>query len=140
MALTANFETNDKSGALVGYPVKAGAVIFAGALVATDDATGLLVPASDAVGKTFAGVAYEAGDNATGANAAIIVRARKTGTFVYGFSGMATQSVVGKKAYTVDDNTVALASVTGSDVYVGDIVAVGATGNKVRVRIDRAAG
>ncbi|MBC8141542.1 MAG: hypothetical protein H7Y38_08890 [Armatimonadetes bacterium] len=138
MALTANYETNDKSGALVTYPVKASTMILAGALVAVDDATGLLVKASDATGKTFAGVAYEAGSNATGADAAIAVRARKTGTFVYAFSGAATQSAVGKKAYAVDDNTVALAATTTNDVYVGDIVAV--SGGKVRVRIDRAVG
>lgn len=139
MALTANFETNDKSGALVSYPVKAGAVIYAGALVAVDDATGYLVPASDAAGKTFVGVAYEAGDNASGANAAIVVRARKTGTFVYAFSGAATQAVVGKKACVMDDNTVALAAVTTNDLYVGDIVAA-TTSGKVRVRVDRAVG
>ena len=137
--LTNGYEACDKSGALVGYNIKGSTRIFAGALVSIDDATGYLVPAGDAAGRTFAGVAYETGDNTTGTDGAIGIRVKKTGTYIYGFSGTANQAVIGKKAYAVDDNAVALAATTTSDVYVGDVVAL-VTGGKVRVRIDRAVG
>ena len=137
--LTSAYEACDKSGALIGYNLKAGAKIFAGAMVAVDDATGFLVRGGDQAGRTFAGIAYESADNTNGADAAVGIRVKKTGTYTYGFSGTVGQAVVGKKVYAVDDNTVALAATTTNDVYVGDVVAL-VSGNKVRVRIDRAVG
>ncbi len=135
--LTTNYEANEKAGTLVAYNLKAGARIWRGALVATDDATGLLVPASDTASRTFCGVAFEPGDNDEGIDGAVGVRVQKEGTFAYSFSGSRTQAVVGKKAYAVDDNTVALAATTTNDLYVGDIVGLVGS-NQVRVRINRA--
>ena len=137
--LTTNYEANEKAGTLAAYNVKAGVRIWRGALTATEDTTGLLVPAQDAAGRTFCGVAFEPGDNSAGGDGAVGVRVQKEGAFVYGFSGTRAQNVVGKKAYAVDDNTVSLAGGVGQSVYVGDIIGlVGVT--QVRVRINRAAG
>ena len=56
-ALSASYDGRRKDGALIAYPVAAGAHVFKGALVAA--ATGLVQPISDAAGLVFAGVAYE---------------------------------------------------------------------------------
>ena len=138
-ALTANYEAQEKDGKLQAQPVGAGKRIYQGALLVTDDTTGLLEPGSDTAGKTFAGIAYEPGDNTTGAAGAITSRVQKRGSFVYAFTGgTPTAAAIGKKAFISDSGTVALAATTANDVYCGDIVAV--EGTQVRVRIDRAAG
>lgn len=138
-ALTSNYEATEKDGRVVAYAVGADKKVFKGALVALDDATGYAEPATDAAGKTFVGIAYEQGLNDPGAAGAVAVRVQKRGTFVLPFSGTHNQTLVGKKAYAADDNTVALAATTANDLYVGDIVGL-VEGGKVRVRIDRAAG
>ncbi len=72
--LTANYDPADKPGELVGYAVKANNKIFGGSLVAIDDTSGYLTKAGDTAGLTFAGVAYEGGDNTGGADGADILR------------------------------------------------------------------
>lgn len=138
-ALTGNYDANEKAGRVQGYNLGASKTVFKGALVASDDATGWAEPAADTAGKTFLGVAYEPGDNAGGAAGAVGLRVQKAGSFIYNLSGTWDQTVIGKKAYAVDDNTVALAATTTNDLYVGDIVGLAGT-SQVRVRIDRAAG
>ncbi|GAB4458857.1 MAG: hypothetical protein OHK0029_20640 [Armatimonadaceae bacterium] len=138
-ALTQNYEADEKRGEIVAYAVGQNKDIFKGALVVMDDTGGYAEPGTDATGKTFLGVAYERADNNPGSAGAVTVRVRKTGSYVYNFSGTWGQAAVGKKAYIVDDNTVALAATTTNDVNCGDIVGLEGTG-KVRVRIDRAAG
>ncbi|MBC7806087.1 MAG: hypothetical protein H7145_08035 [Akkermansiaceae bacterium] len=139
-ALTTNYDGERKEGDLVAYRVLGATKIYKGALVAVVDASGFLSKASDAAGLTFAGVALEGADNATGVSGDVGVRVEKTGTFILDFSGGAvTQTALGKKVYAVDDHTVGLAATTANDLYVGDVVALIA-GGKVRVRIDRAAG
>jgi len=137
--LMGNYEACEKPGALVGYNVATGVRIFKGALVAVATATGLARGASDGAGQSFIGVAYEECDNRAGGDGEAGVRVKKTGSFVYRFGGARTQAVIGQKAYAVDDNGVALAAATANDVYVGDIVGLVGS-DKVRVRIDRAAG
>jgi hypothetical protein len=137
-ALTANYDAQEKDGKLQAQPVGAAKKIYQGSLVVTDDTTGLLEAATDASGKTFAGVAYEPADNTGGAAGAITCRIQKRGSFLYPFTGSTpTAAVIGKKAYVSDSGTVALAATTTNDVYCGDIV--GFDGQKVRLRIDRAA-
>lgn len=138
-ALTGNYDANEKSGKLQGYNLGADKKVFKGSLIAADDATGYAEAATDAAAKTFLGVAYEPGDNTDGAAGAVGIRVQKSGSFIYNFSGTWNQTIIGKKAYAVDDNTVALAATTANDVYVGDIVGLAGT-SQVRVRIDRAAG
>ena len=139
-ALTNNYRANEKAAHLVAYNAGANAVIWQGALVVSDDATGLIEPASDAAAKTFVGVAFEPTDNGGGAAGANSGRVQKSGSFVYALSGdPATQAVVGKKVFALDDNTVALTGHSAHGVYVGDVVGLVASG-MVRVRIDRAVG
>ncbi len=135
--LTGNYEACEKPGLLAGYNAASGKRIFKGALVSV--ASGLAKGAGDVAGETFVGVAYEECDNRTGADGAAGVRVRKTGSYVFRFAGSRSQALIGQKAYAVDDNGVALAATTTNDVYVGDIIGLVGT-DKVRVRIDRAAG
>ena len=139
-ALTNNYRANEKTAHLVAYNAGAGVRIWQGALVVSDDTTGLIEPATDATGKTFVGVAFEPTDNAGGGAEANSGRVQKSGSFVYTLSGdAATQAAIGKKAYAADDNTVTLAGHSAHSVYVGDIVGLAGTA-MVRVRVDRAVG
>ncbi len=138
--LTGSYDADDKPAELVGYNMKAATLIYKGALVAVDDASGFLVKAGDLAAVTFAGVAFEGGDNRTGADGGLGLRVTKVGSMIYGLSGVAaSQAVIGKKAYAFDDNTVCLFAASTNKVYVGDIVAL-VVGGQVRVRINRAGG
>jgi len=131
-ALSRPYDARRKDGALLAYPVAAGARVFKGGLVALA-ATGLAQPAADAVGLVFAGVAYESADNAAGAAGAAAVRVLKTGVFSYAKAN-AAQADVGKAAFVVDDSTVATAATTDS-LACGVVVGV-PDGAHVQVRID----
>lgn len=138
-ALAANQSNrSEKDGKLIAYPLGAAKTIYQGALVVTDGTTGLLEAGTDAASKNFVGIAYESGENGSGAAAAISCRVRKTGTFLFALTGTAvSNAAIGKAAYISDDNTVALAATTTNDVLCGYIV--GHESGLVRVRIDRAA-
>lgn len=136
-ALTSNYDAERKDGILVAYKVAADAVIFKGALVCLD-ADGYLVPAADAPGLKFAGVAYEKGDNTDGDAGDVTVRIWKDGSFkVAKFD--AEQSDIGKYAYCVDDNTVIPESEkTACAVLAGKIVEISGKAS-VRIQIRQAA-
>ncbi len=85
-ALTQPYETHEREGLIVAYPVKANARIWKGALVCIDS-TGYLVPASDTANLRFVGVAFESVDNTGGANGAKRCRVVKRGTFIYNRTG-----------------------------------------------------
>ena len=111
-ALSASYDSRRQDGALLAYPVAAGAHIFKGALLAVS-ATGLVQPASDTAGLVFAGVAYESADNTGGAAGAKSVRVLKTGVFTQPKTGAALTDV-GKTALIVDDTTVSTAATTNN--------------------------
>ncbi len=133
-ALSANYDAERKDGILVSYAVAADAVVYKGALVCLD-ADGYLVPAADAAGLTFVGVAYEKGDNADGADGDVAVRVWKDGSFRVA-KAAAAQADLGKAAYCLDDNAVATTS--SHSVAAGTIVEI-AGAAAVRVLIHAAA-
>ncbi len=135
-ALSASYDARRKDGALVAYPLGAGAHVFKSALLAVA-ATGLVQPAGDAPGLVFAGVAYEETDNTAGTPGAKTVRVLKTGVFTLAKAG-AVQADVGKTALVVDDATVATAP-TADNLACGVVVGI-ADGAHVQVRIDTKAG
>ena len=125
MALTANAQRNMKlhRHQLNALPVAAATVIFTGALVATQDADGLAVPASDAAAQTLQGVAFEGLDNSTGAAGTIpytagtddnllgaerVVRVDQVGEWEFTVNGADPKP--GQTAYVVDDDTVSAAA------------------------------
>jgi len=121
-ALAGTFDTKRKNGALIAYPLAAGARVFQGALVAVTSATGLAAPAADAAGVVCVGVAYESADNTGGAAGALAVRVQKTGLYRYPKTG-AAQTDVGKTARVVDDNTITTAA-TANGVVAGVVGAL----------------
>ncbi len=131
-ALTQPYETHEREGLIIAYPVKANAKIWKGALVCIDS-TGFLVPAADAAGLRFVGVAFESVDNAGGANGAKRCRVVKRGSFVYNRSGSYAQADVGATVRAISDNEVAKTST--NNIIVGTVVEL-LDGNRVRIRID----
>lgn len=131
-ALTVNAETARKDGELIAYLVAAATHIYKGALVCLN-ASGYAVPAADATGLSFIGIAYEEADNSSGTNGATLVRVLKSGTYFLCKSS-AVQGDVGKLVCVVDDATVA--ADTTNDIPVGYVVEV-PDANHVRVRINR---
>lgn len=129
-ALTANYDAERKDGVLVGYKVAAGVVIFKGAMVGLN-AAGYAVPAADAADLVFVGVAYDQCNNTSGGAGDKTVRVWKDGSFKFARAA-AVQADLGKTAYVVDDNTVALTS--SHNVAAGTIVEV-PSGDEVRVLI-----
>ena len=131
-ALSQPYETHEREGLIVAYPVKANARIWKGALVCVDS-TGYLVPASDTANLRFVGVAFESVDNTGGANGAKRCRVVKRGTFIYNRIGSFTQADIGATARAVTDNEVAKTST--NNIVVGTVVEL-LDGNRVRIRID----
>jgi hypothetical protein len=131
-ALSQPYETHEREGLIVAYPVKANARIWKGALVCVDS-TGYLVPASDTANLRFVGVAFESVDNTGGANGAKRCRVVKRGTFIYNRIGSFAQADIGATARAVTDNEVAKTST--NNIVVGTVVEL-LDSNRVRIRID----
>ncbi len=102
-------------GKTLVLPVKGGAKIYEGALVAVD-ANGFAVPAAKATGLTAAGRAEEFADNSQGADGAIRIRVRR-GVFKWdnAQAGPVTAKDVLKSCYMNDDESVTITA-TGSSV------------------------
>ena len=104
---------------LVPLPVAAGEVIFVGALVCTD-ATGVAVPAADAAGTVFQGVAHRGFDNSAGADGDLsgplsqqrYCEVDQNGPYSFAVDGAAPIS--GDTALVVDDDTVSAAATVNS--------------------------
>jgi len=131
-ALSQPYETHEREGLIVAYPVKANTRIWKGALVCVDS-TGYLVPASDTANLRFVGVAFESVDNTGGASGAKRCRVVKRGTFVYNRIGSFTQADIGTTARAITDNEVAKTST--NNIVVGTVVEL-LDDNRVRIRID----
>jgi len=131
-ALSQPYETHEREGLIVAYPVKANTRIWKGALVCVDN-TGYLVPASDTANLRFVGVAFESVDNTGGASGAKRCRVVKRGTFVYNRIGSFTQADIGATVRANSDNEVAKTST--NNIVVGTVVEL-LDGNRVRIRID----
>lgn len=98
---------------------------------------GFVDNAADAGGLTFAGVSYEKADNSAGPAGGMLIRIEKTGehTFNYG-GGNASQSLIGKEVYVVDNQTVDEDPlITTNDIKCGVIAEV-VNASVVRIRID----
>ena len=117
-ALTKDRNTPERDGKLVGHPVAAGKVIFAGALVALS-ATGYATPAATATGLKGLGRAEGHADNSEGADGEVTVIVAR-GCFAFAGSGV-TRAHIGAPAYAVDDQTVAATDGTGTRSAVGTI-------------------
>ena len=132
MVLSANrYDERFAAGWQLPFPVAALTTIYKGALVCVNS-SGYLVPADDASGLRFVGVARDGADNSSGSDGDGEVVVVTQGSIVVSKSGAAAGDV-GGSAYCFDDETVAMSTV--NDVYAGLIVSVVDSGH-VRFRFD----
>jgi hypothetical protein len=102
-ALTKDRATSYTDGKIVGYPVAAGAKIYAGSMVCLNN-SGYAVPAANAANYRFIGVAVRQVDNSSGANGDQTVEVFREGVFEFQATSIA-QANVGADMYVVDDQT-----------------------------------
>ncbi len=126
-ALTKDRDTSRRDDARYGYPVAASTRLHAGGLVALN-ASGYAVPASAVSTLTVMGVAVAPADNSTGAAGDIDVLTETRGAFKLANDGSVTRAHVGKKAYAVDDQTVAATDGSGARPVAGIIKDLDASG------------
>lgn len=126
-ALTKDRDTQRRDDVLYAHPVAAGAILFAGSLVALN-ATGYAVPASASVALTVVGVAEGYADNSTGDDGDLQVSVKVRGAFKLSNDGSIGRTHIGKTAYAVDDQTVAATDGTGTRPAAGTIRDLDASG------------
>jgi hypothetical protein len=118
--LTRDRATAYREGIEVEFPVAAATKIYAGSLVCLNG-DGFGVPAADASGFRFVGVAMEQQDNGSGANGEKVVRVRRTGVFEFDAASI-TQAMAGDAMYALDDHSFDDAAGATNDVKVGVLV------------------
>lgn len=101
-ALTTDRVTPKKLPGLKSYGVAASTKIYAGAMVAVNNA-GFAIPAADSANLKVVGVAEKTVDNSSGANGDLKVNVM-TGIFKFNATSIA-QNLTGRQMYIVDDNT-----------------------------------
>ena len=124
-ALAADRNTPMQDGAKQGYPVAAGAVIYAGALMGING-SGYAVPMTQAAGLACVGVAEFQYNNASGAAAALTAIAQRRKCFRFNNPNAITLASAGATVYALDDNSVTLTAAGAS--AVGTIFNVDAAG------------
>lgn len=117
--------------------IKMAAVKVPKGVLACINTSGYVTNAADTASFIFAGVSYEQVDNSAGSAGDREIRVQKNGehTFYYN-GGDASQAIVGKEVYIVDNQTVDDDPlVTTNDVKCGVISEIASAGT-VRIRID----
>ena len=132
-ALNADYDCPQIEGTFRSVPVATNVVIYAGALVVMNSATGFAEPGLTGTGLVALGRAERQVNNVGGANGARAVRVRR-GTFLWNNSpagaDLIAEANIGEPCYIVDDNTVALTSATNTRSVAGTIFDIDSqTGN-----------
>src|SRR4051812_23173538 len=109
-AATADRDSRRTDGRLKAYPVLGSTRLYKGTLVgvSTSFQAGYLTRLDHGTTDlVFLGVTYEGADNSGGSLGAISCRVQKDGEYEFIYNGGdATQSLVGREVYAVDDQTV----------------------------------
>jgi hypothetical protein len=132
-ALTAARNTPERSGNIIGYPVKAGVKPYLGGIAVLN--AGYAAPGTTATGLIAVGRFEETVDNTSGSNGDVSVRVSR-GTFKFANSASAdqiAQADVGADCYIVDDQTVAKTNGTNTRSAAGKVIAVDADGVWVKI-------
>lgn len=132
-ALTTARNTPERSGDVVGYPVKAAVKPIQGGIAVLNG--GYAAPGTTATGLIAVGRFEETVDNSAGSNGDLSAKVKR-GTFKFGNSSagdLIAQANVGADCYIVDDQTVALTSATNTRSVAGKIIAVDADGVWVKI-------
>lgn len=122
-AMSEDKKTQYTEGVELAAPVGVSKKIYAGSLVVLDGSTKHAEEASDASGKVFHGVAMEQADNSLGLGGAINIRVRRRGLFLFKIAA-ATQADVGKPAFALYGDEVALSTGVSNGIMVGQIAAL----------------
>lgn len=104
-------------GGFRNWPVAAAVKCWKGAIACLDESTGYVKPGVTETGLKAVGIFAETVDNTDGANGDLSVEVRDDGAFSVGNSAGADEIAkddVGKTAYVVDDQTVALTDGTST--------------------------
>jgi hypothetical protein len=134
-ATTTDRDTKRSDGKLKA--IKMAAVKIPKGVLVCINTSGYATNGADTANYLFAGVSYEQVDNSAGSAGDQEIRVEKTGehTFVYN-GGDASQAIVGKEVYIVDNQTVDEDALqVTNDIKCGVIAEVLNT-TQVRVRID----
>ncbi|MTI82735.1 MAG: hypothetical protein FH756_02315 [Firmicutes bacterium] len=123
-ALTTDRNTPYRKGEMLELDVAAGAVIYAGSIVALN-ASGYAEPGSTAVDIVSAGRSEQFVDNNAGEDGAATVRVRR-GVFKFANDGVdpVDRSHLLGTCYIVDDQTVAATDGTGTRSAAGKLLAI----------------
>ncbi len=121
-------------------PVISGAIhIFKNAICSLNAAGGFVVLGTDTASETFAGIAQEELDQATGGsngdNDILLLKAGSNIPVLLPITGV-TQADVNKDVFIVDDGAVALVAVTNNDVRVGKIYKLTDTANEAYILLN----
>lgn len=119
MGLSADRLTDYREGEVMEFPVYTGVTIYAGGMVCLGGAHGYAIPAADASGNIFLGVALETVTN-SGSSGAKTVQVRRKGVFKFAATSI-NQAMVGDIMYVVDDQTFDETS-PGNNVICGRLV------------------
>jgi hypothetical protein len=133
-ALNNDRNTVRKEGVYAAYPVKGGAVIYAGGIVCLG-ADGYALPGSDTAGLKTAGIARGYVDNSSGSDGDGYVEVWRKGCFNLSSAGMSAANA-GDAVYVLDDQTVGLSASSVNQVACGIISEV-VSASGVFVDIDR---
>jgi len=134
-ATTTDRETKRSDGKLKALKM-ANVKIPKGVLVCINT-SGYVTNGADTANFMFAGVSYEQVDNSSGSAGDEEIRVEKTGEHLFEYNGGdATQAVLGKEVYVVDNQTVDDDdAATTNDIKCGVIAEV-VSASQVRIRID----
>ncbi|MGB9588779.1 MAG: hypothetical protein ACPL7O_11425 [Armatimonadota bacterium] len=133
-ATTTDRDTKRSEGKLKA--MKMAAVKIPKGVLVCINSSGYVTNGADSSGLLFAGVSYEQVDNSGGAAGDKQIRVEKSGEHTFVYNGDASQAIVGRECYIVDNQTVdedALEVI--NDIKCGVITEVVGT-SQVRVRID----
>lgn len=120
-------------GELVGHPVAAAAMIYAGALVCLS-ATGYLVPGTEAADLVPIGRSEDRYDNTAGQDGDIVAQVRcGIFEFVNDPGAPLDRTHIGKFCYIVDDQTVSASHNTNARSVAGRVHDITTTGVRVHV-------
>lgn len=134
-ATTTDRETKRSDGKLKS--IKMAAVKIPKGVLVCINTSGYATNGADTASFLFAGVSYEQVDNSAGSAGDKEIRIDKMGEHLFVYNGGdATQAIVGKEVYIVDNQTVDEdAGITTNDIKCGVISEI-VSATQVRVRID----
>lgn len=127
MALSRDRNTPMRNGDAIGYPLKAGVILYAGALTVLD--AGYAAPGREASGLVAVGRSEQQYDNRHGQDGGLTATIR-TGVFQYANDSAAPldRTHIGSRCFVVDDAAVSASDNGGARSAAGRVVDIDSSG------------